>query len=111
MLKSLVYELHNEVKNKGQNFNFIKDYSWDNIMKTMKLYDLHRVDNRSEKIKTEDLSKLKDIISWDSQFSIIAECFYGSYSSLWDTTSEMHGKSNLIRKNIMERHNTKKKFD
>ena len=75
MLKSLVYELQNEVKNKGQNFNFIKDYSWDNIMKTMKLYDLHWVDNRSEKIKTEDLSKLKDIISWDSQFSIIAECF------------------------------------
>ena len=98
MLKSLVYELQNEIKNKGQNFNFIKDYSWDNIMKTMKLYDLHRVDNRSEKIKTEDLSKLKDIISWDSQFSIIAECFYGCYSSLWDTASEMHGKSNLIRK-------------
>ena len=106
MLKSLVYELQNEVKNKGQNFNFIKDYSWDNIMKTMKLYDLHWVNNRSEKIKTEDLSKLKNIISWDSQFSIIAECFYGSYSSLWDTTSEMHWKSNLIRKKIMERHNT-----
>ena len=26
MLKSLVYQLQNEVKNKGQNFNFIKDY-------------------------------------------------------------------------------------
>ena len=31
MLKSLVYQLQNEVKNKRQNFNFnfIKDYSWD----------------------------------------------------------------------------------
>ena len=37
MLKSLVYQLQNEVKNKGQNFNFIKDYSRDDIMKTMKL--------------------------------------------------------------------------
>ena len=37
MLKSLVYQLQNEVKNKDQNFNFIKDYSWDDIMKTMKL--------------------------------------------------------------------------
>ena len=37
MLKSLVYQSQNEVKNKGQNFNFIKDYSWDDIMKTMKL--------------------------------------------------------------------------
>ena len=36
-LKSLVYQLQNEVKNKGQNFNFIKDYSWEDIMKTMKL--------------------------------------------------------------------------
>ena len=27
ILKSLVYQLQNEVKNKGQNFNFIKDYS------------------------------------------------------------------------------------
>ena len=37
MLKSLVYQLQNEVKNKGQNLNFIKDYSWEYIMKTMKL--------------------------------------------------------------------------
>ena len=37
MLKSLVYQSQNEVKNKGQNFNFIKDYSWDDIIKTMKL--------------------------------------------------------------------------
>ena len=37
MLKSLVYQLQNEVKNKSQNFNFIKDYSRDDIMKTMKL--------------------------------------------------------------------------
>ena len=51
MLKSLVYELQNEIKNKGQNLYFIKDCSRDNIMKTMKLYDLHRIDNRSEKIK------------------------------------------------------------
>ena len=50
-------------------------------------------------MKTEDLLKLKDIISWDSQFSITALCFYGSYSSLWNKTSEMHGMSNLIRKN------------
>ena len=68
MQKSLVYQFQNEIKNKGQNFNFIKDYSWDDIMKTMKLSDLHRVNNRGEKMKTEDLSKLKDIISWDSQF-------------------------------------------
>ena len=37
MLKSLVYQLQNEVKNKRQNFNYIKDYSWDDIMKIMKL--------------------------------------------------------------------------
>ena len=33
MLKSLVYQLQNEIKNKGQNFNFIKDYSWDDKIK------------------------------------------------------------------------------
>ena len=37
MLKSFVYQLQNEVKNKGKNFNFIKNYWWDDIMKTMKL--------------------------------------------------------------------------
>ena len=29
MIKNLVYQLQNEIKNKVQNFNFIKDYSWE----------------------------------------------------------------------------------
>ena len=90
----------------GYTFTYIKGYSWDYIGNTLKLFDKHKNGRCRYLIVQENTSNLQNIISWDSQLSIIAESIYGSYSLLWRIIKGKDTKCEYIRNKIQERHNT-----
>ena len=101
-----IKESNDKLRRNWQSYEYIKEYSWENINCTLKLFDLFDNSNGSNDFMHSDPIDFKELKSIKSCVRFLAENIYSSYSHYWKIKAADKTDNKYIRSKIQERHNT-----